>query len=265
MNDFEANGLMFWTRIPNLNEHYTHSSPKKRKLFDIGRKWVCKEEYKCREKKKRAQNRIDNLQSDFFFNVKITSRNSLKKTIDRHVPERSRRSSYHFTMQIVVFLILNWGEVINVTMKSHLYETNCQTFLCSIFRYHFDSRILYVYTCICKCECMAALITYRTDFYIHHLNERNLIKIIRIIIFFLSSLFSFRFIEEEPIHKPELLLIVGCIGLLVNLVGLVLLYGKFGWMTLTNKPRYFDLKFFELIILRTWWTSWTFTWDCSIK
>ncbi|XP_055322656.1 uncharacterized protein LOC129578328 [Sitodiplosis mosellana] len=33
-----------------------------------------------------------------------------------------------------------------------------------------------------------------------------------------------RFIEEEPIHKPELLLFVGCIGLLVNLIGLVLLY-----------------------------------------
>lgn len=35
-----------------------------------------------------------------------------------------------------------------------------------------------------------------------------------------------RFIEEEPIHEPKLLLIVGCLGLLVNLIGLLLLYGK---------------------------------------
>lgn len=36
-----------------------------------------------------------------------------------------------------------------------------------------------------------------------------------------------RFIEKEPIHKPELLLIVGILGLLVNLVGLCLLYGAY--------------------------------------
>lgn len=35
-----------------------------------------------------------------------------------------------------------------------------------------------------------------------------------------------RFVEKEEIERPELLLVVGCIGLLVNLVGLVLLYGK---------------------------------------
>ncbi|KAH8300529.1 hypothetical protein KR018_011836 [Drosophila ironensis] len=33
-----------------------------------------------------------------------------------------------------------------------------------------------------------------------------------------------RFIEEEPIHQPELLVIVGALGLLVNLIGLCLLY-----------------------------------------
>lgn len=41
-------------------------------------------------------------------------------------------------------------------------------------------------------------------------------------IFFYHS----RFIEEEEIHRPGLLLVVGSIGLLVNLIGLVLLYGK---------------------------------------
>ncbi|XP_032310366.1 zinc transporter 1 [Drosophila ananassae] len=33
-----------------------------------------------------------------------------------------------------------------------------------------------------------------------------------------------RFIEEEPIHQPELLVIVGALGLLVNVIGLCLLY-----------------------------------------
>lgn len=37
-----------------------------------------------------------------------------------------------------------------------------------------------------------------------------------------------RFIEMEPIHEPKLLVIVGVIGLLINVVGLVLLYGKSG-------------------------------------
>lgn len=35
-----------------------------------------------------------------------------------------------------------------------------------------------------------------------------------------------RFIEKEEIHNPQLLLVVGVIGLIVNIVGLVLLYGK---------------------------------------
>lgn len=35
-----------------------------------------------------------------------------------------------------------------------------------------------------------------------------------------------RFIETEEIHNPQLLLVVGVIGLIVNLVGLVLLYGE---------------------------------------
>lgn len=35
-----------------------------------------------------------------------------------------------------------------------------------------------------------------------------------------------RFIEEEHIHEPKLLVIVGVIGLIVNIVGLALLYGK---------------------------------------
>lgn len=35
-----------------------------------------------------------------------------------------------------------------------------------------------------------------------------------------------RFIEKEEIHNPQLLLIVGVIGLLVNVIGLFLLYGK---------------------------------------
>lgn len=39
----------------------------------------------------------------------------------------------------------------------------------------------------------------------------------------------FRFIEEETIHEPELLVTVGAIGLLVNIIGLCLLYGKFTW------------------------------------
>lgn len=33
-----------------------------------------------------------------------------------------------------------------------------------------------------------------------------------------------RFIEEEPIHEPKLLVVVGAIGLLVNVIGLLLLY-----------------------------------------
>lgn len=44
-----------------------------------------------------------------------------------------------------------------------------------------------------------------------------------ILIFFI---FPVRFIEEEAIQKPKLLVIVGCIGLLVNIIGLVLLHGK---------------------------------------
>jgi len=39
-------------------------------------------------------------------------------------------------------------------------------------------------------------------------------------------LIYYRFIEEEPIHEPELLVIVGALGLLVNVIGLCLLYGK---------------------------------------
>ena len=38
-----------------------------------------------------------------------------------------------------------------------------------------------------------------------------------------------RFIEMEPIHEPKLLVIVGVIGLLVNVVGLVLLFGELEW------------------------------------
>lgn len=47
------------------------------------------------------------------------------------------------------------------------------------------------------------------------------------IILFACFRFHFRFVEMEQIHKPELLLFVGVIGLLVNLIGLVLLYGTF--------------------------------------
>lgn len=36
-----------------------------------------------------------------------------------------------------------------------------------------------------------------------------------------------RFIEEEQIHEPKLLVIVGVIGLLVNIVGLLLLFGNY--------------------------------------
>lgn len=35
-----------------------------------------------------------------------------------------------------------------------------------------------------------------------------------------------RFIEMETIHDPQLLVVVGGIGLLVNLVGLLLFHGK---------------------------------------
>lgn len=83
------------------------------------------------------QNRTQ--QFDFIFKVKIKSPNSLKTTIKRHVFERIRRSSYHFTMSLVVFSILNWCEVINATMKSHLYETNCQIY--PTFGCHFDSNV----------------------------------------------------------------------------------------------------------------------------
>lgn len=40
-------------------------------------------------------------------------------------------------------------------------------------------------------------------------------------------LISHRFIEEEEIHEPKLLVIVGCLGLLVNVIGLCLLYGEY--------------------------------------
>lgn len=36
-----------------------------------------------------------------------------------------------------------------------------------------------------------------------------------------------RFIEVEMIHDAQLLVIVGAIGLLVNLIGLLLFHGKF--------------------------------------
>lgn len=35
-----------------------------------------------------------------------------------------------------------------------------------------------------------------------------------------------RFIEIEPIHEPKLLVIVGAIGLLVNVIGLLLFHSK---------------------------------------
>lgn len=63
---------------------------------------------------------------------------------------------------------------------------------------------------------------------IHHISN----TFFSIWIFFFSFLkrfsffFFFRFVEEEIILKPALLFYVGCIGLLVNLIGLVLLYGK---------------------------------------
>lgn len=37
---------------------------------------------------------------------------------------------------------------------------------------------------------------------------------------------SRRFVEEEPIHNPKLLVLVGGIGLLVNLIGLFVLFGE---------------------------------------
>lgn len=36
-----------------------------------------------------------------------------------------------------------------------------------------------------------------------------------------------RFIEEEDIHEPEYLALVGCLGLLVNVIGLFLFHGNF--------------------------------------
>lgn len=48
-----------------------------------------------------------------------------------------------------------------------------------------------------------------------------------------------RFIEMEPIHEPKLLVIVGVIGLLINVVGLVLLFGK-----CSSKFPPFSLNFF---------------------
>lgn len=35
-----------------------------------------------------------------------------------------------------------------------------------------------------------------------------------------------RFIEIEPIHDPQLLVIVGVIGLVINLIGLALFHGE---------------------------------------
>lgn len=35
----------------------------------------------------------------------------------------------------------------------------------------------------------------------------------------------YRFIEIEEIHDPQLILIVGCVGLFVNLIGLLLFHG----------------------------------------
>lgn len=42
--------------------------------------------------------------------------------------------------------------------------------------------------------------------------------------------------EKEEIEKPGLLLGIGCLGLLVNLIGLVLLYGMYA-LTLKMKKR----------------------------
>lgn len=54
------------------------------------------------------------------------------------------------------------------------------------------------------------------------LNKTAYNELIRIFHF----MFVYRFIEEEEIHEPKLLLVVGCIGLLVNVIGLLLLYGE---------------------------------------
>lgn len=44
-----------------------------------------------------------------------------------------------------------------------------------------------------------------------------------ILIFYLV----FRFIEVEEIHEPRLIIIVGTLGLLVNVVGLFLFHGEY--------------------------------------
>lgn len=59
--------------------------------------------------------------------------------------------------------------------------------------------------------------------------KRYFIESVCVFEYFLNFYFYFtnRFIEEEQIHEPKLLVIVGALGLLVNVIGLCLLYGMF--------------------------------------
>lgn len=50
----------------------------------------------------------------------------------------------------------------------------------------------------------------------------------------LTVLFSRRLYETEELHNPQMILIVGVIGLIINLVGLVLFHGKWGWSALLS-------------------------------
>jgi zinc transporter 1 len=51
-------------------------------------------------------------------------------------------------------------------------------------------------------------------------------KITETILFTHRVCLVFRFIEVEEIHEPRLIVIVGALGLLVNVVGLFLFHGK---------------------------------------
>lgn len=64
------------------------------------------------------------------------------------------------------------------------------------------------------------------------------------ILIFINVIFCFffsRFLEPEPIEEKDLLLTVGCIGLVVNILGLFLLHGKLlrvGFFSLLEGPTY---------------------------
>lgn len=75
--------------------------------------------------------------------------------------------------------------------------------------------------------------------------------------------FCLRFIEVETIHNPKLIVVVGVLGLFVNILGLFLFHGN----TFIFSQLVFQFIFLSfinnkaLIFCSSWWRrAWSFTW-----